>query len=67
LIKVLLNIYKIKRPFSEKELQKVLSDFSNKIFNDDINKKIYNENILNTLLKYEFDNKKEIKYYLNLK
>jgi len=67
LIKVLLNIYKIKRPFSEKELQKVLSDFSNKIFNDDIYNKIYNENILNTLLEYEFDNKKRNKILLKFK
>jgi len=61
LITVLLNIYKMKKSLSVKELQKVLFDFANKIFNDDIYNKIYDEDVLNTFLKYEFDNRKRNK------
>jgi len=67
LITVLLNIYKTKNPLSVKELQKVLSYFTKKVFNDDIYDKIYDEDILNIFLKYEFDNRKRNKMLLKLK
>jgi len=67
LVKVLLNIYKMKRTLSVKELQKVLSDFTKKVSNDDIYNKIKDEDVLNTLLKYEFDNKKRNKILLKFK
>ena len=65
LVKVLLNIYKMKRTLSVKELQKVLSDFTKKVFNDDIYNKIKDEDVLNTLLKYEFDIRKRNKILIN--
>jgi len=71
LIVTLLNIYKLKQPLSVRELQKMLSDFTKKAFNDDLYNFIsdsvnYNENILNTFLKYEFDSKKRNKILLKL-
>ncbi|OUM63022.1 hypothetical protein PIROE2DRAFT_10547 [Piromyces sp. E2] len=59
LVGTLLNIYNVKQSLSVKDFQKLLSDFIRKVFNDDIYNSIYNEDTLNILLKYEFDNKKK--------
>ncbi|ORX64730.1 ankyrin [Anaeromyces robustus] len=67
LIKVLLNIYSIKKALTVKDLQKILSVFAKEVFNDDIYDKINDEEILNIFLKYEFDNRKRNKILLKFK
>jgi len=67
LIKVSLNIYKIKKLLSVKDLQKILSNFAKKVFNDYIFDKIYDKKILKIFLKYEFKNRKRNKMVLKFR
>jgi len=66
LIKKLLIIYKTKQALSVKELKKILSNFLNEIFNDDIYYKIKKVDVLNTFFDYEFDNRKKNKIFFKL-